>query len=967
MALVELPGANIVGELAGKVIDVGRDLLSEPATEPMTTGPIVGEKKEEPSETPSETPKVEETNTPFEADNFEFKIETPKEEDQISDAELDDIDFEKFLEEAEQEQEEKEVEQPEINVETNENGLTDEELDSLDLGEIFDVETNETVDLGPRSENENAYVKDYDTVELANIPNVPSEEEKLELDLPTNGNITEQDVLNQTGERPNEEQLETINEVANKDADGEIELDESLDPKEVADSLNEMEDNGSDITEEEVELEQKDDDGDSETIKKGLQLLSDDDFNKFAEESELETRYNKQKSQADFHWDKNIFGDTVYNTEDELKSELNKLGYKDNDYDTYIGKDDQGYYFWAVPSFTKEKDDEAIERSKTTPASELSKSELGVIYKQKRQEEKDRKEAAKLKNLPTEQIEQRIKEWNIPTPEEWERSYNNGTVGHLRSSMAEKTRYVKELAVRDFVENKDITDEEKETLRKELASKGSWTSLKERYPNYLIGKEASVKKNDYEARLNLAYRGILEKRLENENAVQKVKTEQQIETINEDIENTVFDSQDSVDINAEDVFVKDTDGNLKEVGELDNNLYELTEEEVKDSGIDTTDINPDTDKVMGDVYGNTTVITNPNGWDEYDRDYSDDSSVDPAYSDEETYLDETKLDNKWTKWNDGTFGRKIQDNEWQLYGLEKDEYETALVEEAKQQAEKLGLREGTYDIKVEDNEVKIVPSETPKEEVEQKKKKKRLRLPRLAFGGKVELNETNFGKPTEITETNETTPNETFTTEKGNSITSGSEPSGTSVSSSDINDSYSAGKVDTSIPSVDTNTSKVSGRSLEKVGSEETAKGAARQYKLPNRTTAASKTAEQMRKSKSDARDFNREQNKDTGIKSKYRRVGSKSKQLSLSKLHNDVSMMTLIDKIVQKVLKYYHSWTKSGDYWYFNGETGKIRYKVGGTVEIRFKGETNWASIKTLSRQTGISGKLQALLDEIS
>lgn len=857
-----------------------------------------------------------------------------------------------------------------IEYDISDDELDNIDIDSIDLGDIDngDIDTHPTVDIGPSNENENAYVKDYNTIEVENIPQYENEQETAKVELPTNGNITENDVMNQTGERPTGEQLQIINEVANKDKDGEIELDERVSPTEITEKLNNLEDNNSDVSTEEVEKEVADDNGDGEIIKDALAdyitdditddqlddisnniadyINNEDEFAKFAEEAEFEEMYEKQKSKADLMFENNIFGDTVFNTKGDLINAIRDTEqYNAGDYDIYIGKDDQGYYYFATPSVKKQRDDDLKYKADHVNASALSTAELKELYNKRTEKERAEKEAAKLKNMDVDKIEYALKTWKVPTPEEWEASYTNGSFGALRSSMAQRQLYIKEYALRNFIANKQLTDDEIKTLRNELRSSGKWNKLKERYPQYLSGKKTGVKNNDYKTRLDLAYRDILEERIKNENAAKQVKTEQQIDNVNKEIEETVFDSPNAIDVNTDEVFVKDDDGNLTELGELDNDLYELTDDELEELE-DISQINPDTDKVFGDVYGNTKVLTNPNGWDEYEVD-------DETFSDEETYLDETKLDNKWTKWNNGTFGRKIQENEWELFGLEKEEYEDSLIEEAKQQADRLGLKEGSYDINVKDSEVVIVPY-----------KKKRLRIPKLPFGNGGRIN-TKGIEPTDTTNggNNNSAVGSSFNVDNDSNNFSGSvNVDGRTTTTRDIhNSSVNNTNTDIDVPT-DNKTDSISG-SVDTVDNKLDSKSSA--YKLPSKGTATTKAAREVN-NKTD-RKFNRQLNSKTDIKSKYRRVGSNSKQLAMSKLHNDVSMMTLIDKIVQKVLKYYHSWTKSGNYWYFNGEKGKIRYSVGGTVEIKLKGETNWASVKTLGKRAGISNKLQELLNEIN
>lgn len=556
--------------------------------------------------------------------------------------------------------------------------------------------------------------------------------------------------------------------------------------------------------------------------------------------------------------------------------------------------------------------DEAQLRSETTPAKEMSETELKNVLKGKRDERLAKEEAAKLKNRPTEEIEQALKFWSHPTPEVWERSYTNGTVGQLRQNEAKYRRYVKELEVRKFLSKNPAYKQFEKEIRKEIGSKSKVTAIKER-----LGKR--YEPTDYEGRmLAVVYRELNK---------QPPITGSTVEVDN--------------------VYIKDENGNLTEPNSS------LTE--VKPNEVDNVPAHYDknTDILMtDDKTGKVYVVTNDTlGEDEQE------------YGKEETYMEEVELPN-WTK-KDGGYIREIEPNEWEKLGLTEEEYEDALLSEAENVAEKMGLKPGEYEIEVNDKTVQIKPK------TESERKRKHFSLSKVLDGAKKVLGPTSR-KGGDLETYDVIEPNKPNV--KGSSVGS--------VSVGDISTGSSgqggSGSAKTSSMS-DVSSSKVSGSSpieTPTIKEGRTSGGGGKTISVDNEISSANKTnigrkgtatssAAKMLKEQNESKG-NRLVNKETGIKSKYRSKGSKSKQFKLSTIHHDNSMISIIDKLSEAVIRHYKGWGRNGEYYVFVGSVGSIRYKIGGSIEIKFKGQTNWASLKTISKHGENAGMLEKLLEEL-
>lgn len=919
--------AQGAGEVIGKGVDLVRDALSaETPTEEFDTGyetTDIEETEREPSDI--ETVEVEEEGM---GEPGEPAGATPFEASEITDT-LFDI-FEQTPTEIPQT--EQEVEQPYY---SNADTDTDTEIDNdIEQGtttfegtDYTDTPTQmPTYDVGPMNEGQSEAAVPNKGITLFNGNSPTNTISDVDWDNFVNGvqtqdeGISPQDIEEQLEiEDPTQEQVEQVNEIAHKDNEGDIELNPNVN----AEQLNSLNDNNSNISNEDVEKAQETDVGNNEvdeSVIKQAVSLDDKTWDNFiqqaTQEQELKDNYTDETG-LPYDFNKNVFGETVYNNKEDLVGQLGQYGFNEKDVDVKVGKDDQGYYYYAVPTYEKEMFDEAQLRSETTPAKDMSETELKNVLKGKRDERVAKEEAAKLKNRPTEEIEQALKSWSHPTPEEWERSYTNGTVGQLRQNEAEHRRYVKELEVRKFLSKNPAYKQFEKEIRKEIGSKSKVNAIKER-----LGKR--YEPTDYEGRmLAVVYREL-------------------------DKQPPITGSTVEVD----NVYIKDENGNLTEPN---SSLTEVKPNEVENVPTyydKTTDILMSDDKT-GEVY----VVTNDTlGEDEQEFDQ------------DETYLEDVDIPN-WEKDGDG-YTHEIDPKEAEESGLTEEEYEDSLLSEAEGVAERLGLKQGEYEVTMNEKVVGVQhgPSKVKKRKHFSLKKfiKKYLNngedlLEPSSKGGELETydviepNKPNVGSSSVGSVSVGDVP--TGSSGQGGS---GSSSSAQTSSMSDVSSSKVSGSSPIETPTIKEGRSSGGGKTM----SVDNEISSATKTNIGRKGTATSSAA-RMLKEQNESKG-NRLLNKETGIKSKYRSKGSKSKQFKLSTIHHDNSMISIIDKLSEAVIRHYKGWDRNGEYYVFVGSVGSIRYRIGGSIEIKFKGQTNWASLKTISKHGENAELLEKLLEEL-
>lgn len=328
---------NVIGEVAGVAVDKVVDALLNESTpkEEYETGYTTKESDEpkQKDKKPFETVEVTEEDR---GEPGKPAGQTPFETSEITDT-LFDI-FEQTPTEIPQTKQE--VEQPRN---YNNNTETDTEIDNkVEQGtttfEGTDYSTPTqmpTYDVGPMNEGQSEAAVPNKGITLFNGNSPTNTISDVDWDNFVNGvqtqdeGISPQDIEEQLEiEDPTQEQVEQVNAIAHKDNEGDIELNPNVN----AEQLNSLNDNNSNISNEDVETAQETDVGNNEVdesvIKQAISLddnLWDNFIQQATQEQELKDNYTDETG-LPYDFNKNVFGETVYNNKEDLVGQLGQFG-----------------------------------------------------------------------------------------------------------------------------------------------------------------------------------------------------------------------------------------------------------------------------------------------------------------------------------------------------------------------------------------------------------------------------------------------------------------------------------------------------------------------------------------------------------------------------------------------------------------------------------------------------------------